>query len=100
MSRELVYTDLYIDVVIREDGSVYTKDHAVFDRAALRYPIVEESRKKAFETLDWVEEHARHWSGPFAIMPRHLPRADWEKLSPETIREEMQAAIAGNQGGQ
>jgi len=51
-SRELIYTDLYIDVVIREDGSVYTKDQEVFDRAALRYPIVEESRAKAFEMLD------------------------------------------------
>jgi hypothetical protein len=44
-----------------------------------------------------VEEHARHWSGPFAIIPRHLPRTDWEKLSPEKIRAEMRAAVAGNQ---
>src|SRR5205085_707905 len=76
-SRELIYTDLYIDVVIREDGSVFTKDQAVFDRAAQRYPIVEESRQKAFETLDWVEEHAKHWTGPSTIMPRQLPRTDW-----------------------
>ncbi len=99
-SRELVYTDLYIDVVIRQDGSVYTKDHAIFDRAALRYPIVEESRQKAFETLDWVEEHARHWTGPFSIMPRRLPRTDWEKLSPATIQAEMRAALALNQASQ
>ena len=99
-TRELVYTDLYIDVVIREDGSVYTKDQAVFDRAALRFPIVEESRQKAFEALDWVEEHAKHWSGPFAIMPRRLPRTDWEKLRPETIRAEMRVAVASNQAGQ
>ena len=93
-SRELIYTDLYIDVVIREDGSVYTKDQEVFDRAARRYPIVEESRAKAFEMLDWVEKHARHWTGPFAIMPRRLHRTDWETLSPAVIRAEMSTALA------
>lgn len=92
-TRELTYTDLYIDVVIREDGSVYTKDQEVFDRAARRYPIVEESRQKAFETLDRVEEHARHWTGPFKVIPRRLPRADWNKLSVKEIRAEMQAAL-------
>ena len=95
-SRELIYTDLYIDVVIREDGSVYTKDQEIFDRAALRYPIVEESRQKSFEVLDWLEEHARHWSGPFAVMPRHLPRSDWDTLSPEEIQEAMNSAIQMN----
>lgn len=99
-SREITYTDLYIDVVIRQDGSVFTKDHAIFDRAALRYPIVEESRQKAFETLDWVEQHAKHWSGPFSIMPRRLTRTDWEKLSPAAIRTEMRAALALNQAAQ
>jgi hypothetical protein len=92
-SRELIYTDLYIDVVIREDRSVYTKDQEIFDRAALRYPIVEESRLKAFEVLDWLEEHARHWTGPFAVMPQHLPRTDWDTLSLEEIREAMNSAI-------
>lgn len=94
-SRALVYTDLYVDVVVREDGSVITKDHAVFDRAALRYPIVAESRRKAFEALDWVEEHARHWTGPFAVMPRRLPRTDWEAqpFDTQTIRAEMASAL-------
>lgn len=82
-ARELIYTDLYIDVVMREDYSVYTKDQEVFDRAARRYPIVEQSREKSFEVLDWLEEHAKHWTGPFAIMPKQLPRTDFEKLSPE-----------------
>lgn len=95
-SRELVYTDLYIDVVIREDYSVYTKDQDIFDRAALRYPIVEESRQKAFEVLDWLEEQARHWSGPFDIMPRHLPRTDWDILRPEEIQEAMDSAVQAN----
>ncbi len=94
-SRELIYTDLYIDVVIRDDYSVYTKDQEIFDRAALRYPIVEASRQKAFRALDWLEEHAKHWSGPFTIMPRHLPRADWGTLSTEEIRAAMRFALNG-----
>ena len=94
-SRELIYTDLYIDVVVREDHSVFTKDQEVFDRAALRYPIVEESRQKAFEALDWVEEHAKYWTGPFAVMPRHLPRTDWETLTTREIHTAMRFALNG-----
>ena len=82
-SLELIYTDLYIDVVIREDYSVYTKDHEVFDRAAQRYPIVEQSRKKSFEVLDWLEEQANTWGGPFTLIPRQLPRTDFEHLMPQ-----------------
>lgn len=88
-AREVIYTDLYIDVVVREDGSVYTKDREVFDRASLYYPIVEESRQKAFEVLDWLELQARAWSGPFAIIPRQLPRTDFEKLQPDEARAAM-----------
>ena len=95
-SRELIYTDLYIDVVIREDRSVYTKDQEIFDRAALRYPIVEQSRQKAFEVLDWLEEHARRWTGPFAVIPEHLLRTDWQTLSVEKIRAAMGAAVQAN----
>ena len=80
---EMIYTDLYIDVVVREDYSVYTKDQEVFDRAALRYPIVEHSRQKSFEVLDWLEEHAKSWTGPFALIPRQLPRMDFEQLTPQ-----------------
>ena len=79
-SQELIYTDLYVDVVIRDDYSVYTKDQEIFARAALRYPIVETSRQKAFEVLDWVEEQAKRWKGPFNQIPRQLPRTDFEKL--------------------
>ena len=85
-AHELLYVDLYIDVVVREDGSVYTKDQEVFDRAALHYPIVEESRKKSFEMLDWLEAHAKAWTGPFAVMPHQLPRTDFETLSVEQAR--------------
>ncbi|GAC1386160.1 MAG: hypothetical protein NVS4B7_09690 [Ktedonobacteraceae bacterium] len=92
-SRELIYIDLYIDVVIREDYSVYTKDQEVFDRAALRYPIVEESRQKSFKVLDWVEQHAKSWTGPFAIMPHQLPRTDFESLRPEEAQAAMRSVM-------
>lgn len=82
-AEQMIYTDLYIDVVVREDYSVYTKDHEVFDRAALRYPIIEQSRKPAFEVLDWLEEHAKRWTGPFKQIPRLLPRTDFEVLIPD-----------------
>ena len=49
----MIYTDLSIDVVVRKDYSVYTKDLVVFGiDAALRFPIVERPRKKVFESLD------------------------------------------------
>jgi protein associated with RNAse G/E len=92
-SQELTYIDLYIDVVIREDFSVYTKDHEVFERAARYYPIVEESRELAFKALDQVEAYAKQWSGPFEVIPRRLPRTDWEQLSIDEIRTEMRAAL-------
>jgi protein associated with RNAse G/E len=79
-ARELLYTDLYIDVVVREDYSVYTKDQDVFERAAHHYPVVEQARQKSFEVLDWLEGHARSWTGPFSIIPRQLPRTDLETL--------------------
>jgi protein associated with RNAse G/E len=90
-STELIYTDLYIDVVIREDYSVYTKDHEVFDRAARYFSIVEQSRQKSFEVLDWLEEHARQWTGPFASIPRRLPRTDFERLSPDEASAVLRA---------
>ncbi len=96
-SQELIYTDLYIDVVIREDHSVYTKDHEVFDRAARHYPVVEQSRQKSFETLDWLEEHAQSWTGPFASIPRHLPRTDFETLRAEEAAAILQGSIKNHQ---
>ncbi|GCE18890.1 DUF402 domain-containing protein [Dictyobacter kobayashii] len=64
-TEELIYTDLYIDAVVREDYSVYTKDQEVFERAAKTYPIVEQARRQSFEALDWLEEQAKIWGGPF-----------------------------------
>jgi protein associated with RNAse G/E len=92
-SRELIYVDLYIDVVIREDCSVYTKDEEVFDRAALRYPIVEQSRRRSFEVLDWLQGHAMRWSGPFTVIPRRLPRTDFLSMSVEEARSVINAAL-------
>jgi protein associated with RNAse G/E len=82
-TQEMIYTDLYIDVVVLQDYSVYTKDHEVYDRAAQHFPIVEQSRQRSFEALDSLEKHARSWTGPFSVIPRQLPRTDFEKLSAE-----------------
>ncbi len=82
-AKELSYTDLYIDVVVNEDYSVYTKDHEVFDRAAAYFPIVAESREKSFAALHWLEEHAKRWTGPFVTIPKQLLRTDFELLSIE-----------------
>ncbi len=92
-SQELTYVDLYIDVVIRADFSVYTKDQEVFDRAAQRYPAVEKARQKSFEVLDWVEVQAKSWSGPFAAMPKSLPRTDLDSLSGEAARAALRSAL-------
>lgn len=89
-TQELIYTDLYIDVVVEEDFSVYTKDQEVFERVAKEYPIVEQSRQKSFEALDGLAEHAKQWSGPFEIIPRQLPRTDFEALNPEEAGKILQ----------
>ena len=92
-SPELIYTDLYIDVVVRDDYSVYTKDQEVFDRAAQSYPIVEQCRQESYATLDWLEKQAKVWSGPFTLIPRQLPRTDFEQLSPEIAASALQALL-------
>jgi protein associated with RNAse G/E len=97
-SQEIIYVDLYIDVVIRENFSVYTKDQEVFDRAAKYYPIVEESRQKSFEVLDWVEAQAKQWSGPFAIIPKFLPATNFEKMSPEEAHAVMRKVVKREPG--
>jgi protein associated with RNAse G/E len=91
-AQELIYTDLYVDVVVRKDYSVYTKDHEVFERAARHFPIVEQSRQQSFAALDLLEAQARSWSGPFACIPRTLPRTDFETLSPDEAGTILRAA--------
>jgi protein associated with RNAse G/E len=91
-TREVIYTDLYVDVVIRADHSVYTKDQEVYAQAAQQYPIVAESREQSFTVLDQLEKDAKQWSGPFAVMPRHLPRKNWDELSTSEIQEAINNA--------
>ena len=90
-AQELSYTDLYIDVVVREDFSVYTKDQEVFDWAAKRYPVVERSRTQAFAVLAQLEEQARHWTGPFTHLPRTLPRSDFLDMDPDEAASVLRA---------
>ncbi|WP_161975224.1 DUF402 domain-containing protein [Tengunoibacter tsumagoiensis] len=92
-ASEMIYTDLYIDVVIQEDYTVFTKDQEVFERAARTYPIVEQSRQSSFAALDWLEAHARSWTGPFTLFPQRLPRTDLERLTPEEAAATLQALI-------
>jgi protein associated with RNAse G/E len=80
IDTEMIYTDLYVDVVVRDDYSVYTKDHEVFDRAAKHHPVIEQARTQAFAAMDWLEKHAQNWTGPFASIPRQLPRTDFHLL--------------------
>ncbi len=88
---EMVYTDLYIDVVVRADHSVYTKDHAVYARAAKRFPVVQQAQQRAFAELDWLEGQAKAWTGPFRLFPARLPITDFERYSPEEA-----ARVLGN----
>jgi len=76
---------LYLDVVVREDRSVYTKDQQVFEWAAMRYPVVRKARGQVYDEMGRLEEHARQWTGPFAFIPTRLPRTDWEQRSPAEV---------------
>jgi protein associated with RNAse G/E len=84
-ARRLSYIDLYLDVVVREDHTVYTKDQQVFEWAALRYSAVRKAREQVYAEMDRLEAQARQWSGPFALIPTRLPRTDWEQHSPAEV---------------
>lgn len=77
------YTDLYVDVVVRPDRSVYTKDHEVYARAMAAYPELAALRDRAFAELDGLAAHARAWTGPFTAVSDRLVRTDWELLDPQ-----------------
>jgi protein associated with RNAse G/E len=94
-AKELSYTDLYIDVVVNEDYSVYTKDHEVFDRAARYYPIVEQSRQKSFAALAQLEEDAQNWTGPFAYVPHQLSRTDFHLLESDEASAIFRTLLSG-----
>lgn len=77
---ERIYVDLYLDLVVREDRSAYSKDQDVYDRAEQAIPALREERAAAEETLRWLEMWAAKWTGPFAHVPAALPRQDYHKL--------------------
>lgn len=79
---ERIYVDLYLDLVVLEDRSAYTKDQEIFDRAEQEIPVLREERAAAEETLRQLEAWAADWSGPFAHVPGTLPRLDYHDLSP------------------
>lgn len=80
-SPSMQYVDLYVDVVVRPDHSVYTKDEEVYARAAEAMPDLRDHRTEVFEEFAALADHARNWTGPFAIIPEHLLRADWHQLT-------------------
>lgn len=94
-ARELSYTDLYIDVVVRDDYSVYTKDHEVFDRAARYYPVVEQSREQSFAALARLEKDAQNWTGPFTHVPRRLSRTDFHLLDSDEASAILRTLTSG-----
>lgn len=76
------YTDLYVDVVVRPDHSVLTKDQEVYARAMLVNPALAAMHDQAFAELDDLADQARAWTGPFALLDDRLTRADWHELDP------------------
>jgi protein associated with RNAse G/E len=83
-ATEIYYTDLYIDVVIRSDRSVFTKDEEVYARAMRVLPQLVELHDDAFRELATLAAHAQAWTGPFAAIGPHLARTDWATLDPSS----------------
>lgn len=81
-AAEMRYTDLYIDVVVRGDRTVYTKDQEVYARAEAVNPTLRDLRAEAFRELDLLAAHAEAWTGPFADIGPQLARTDWATLDP------------------
>ncbi len=81
---EMRYTDLYIDVVVRADRTVFTKDHEVYARAEALNPTLRDLHAEAFAELDALAAHAEAWTGPFAAIGPRLIRTDWQTLDPSS----------------
>ena len=81
-AKQIQYTDLYVDVVVRADHSVITKDQEVYDRVMRHNPEVAALHDDAFRELDALAAQAVAWTGPFAVIDAHLLRTDWETLDP------------------
>jgi protein associated with RNAse G/E len=93
---EMRYTDLYIDVVVRADHSVFTKDQEVYARAMQVNPNLAALHDEAFGELDQLAEHARAWTGPFVPVVAHLTRTDWETLDPTSTEFAAACAVQWN----
>jgi protein associated with RNAse G/E len=81
-ASDMRYTDLYVDVVVRADRSVFTKDQEVYDRAMLKHDALVAMHDEVFRELAALANHAEHWTGPFALISDHLARDDWHTLDP------------------
>jgi hypothetical protein len=79
------FVDLYIDLVVRDDRSWYTKDHEIYDRAEQVHAELRVERPAAEAALRRLEEWAAAWSGPFTEIPASLPRIDWHLLEPGSL---------------
>lgn len=79
---EREYVDLYLDLVVREDKTWFTKDHDHFDRAERVIPALRAERLAAEATLAQLVAWAEDWSGPFRYVRDTLPRTDWHQLDP------------------
>lgn len=79
---ERVYVDLYLDLVVREDKTWFTKDHDHFDRAEQVIPALRAERPAAEATLAQLAAWAEEWSGPLRYVRERLPRTDWHLLDP------------------
>ena len=80
----LRYVDLYVDVVVKPDHSVYTKDEEVYARAMKQTPNLVPIRDQAFAELATLATHARDWTGPFAFIAEQIVRTDWQLLDPSS----------------
>jgi protein associated with RNAse G/E len=84
-AASLRYVDLYVDVVVKPDHVVYTKDEEVYERAMKQNPNLVPIRRRVFDELDALATHARDWTGPFALIDEHIVRTDWQTLDPHSV---------------
>lgn len=83
-ATDIRYLDLYVDVVVRADRSVFTKDQDVYERAMRVHEELVSLRAPAFTALEALADHAQAWTGPFVVVRDQLIRTDWEQLDPNS----------------
>ena len=94
---EMRYTDLYVDVVVGDDYSVYTKDEEVYERAMRHNAELAELHDRAFSELVALADHARNWTGPFTAIAPTITQLEWQLLDPQS--EEFAQARDRQWGG-